>query len=46
VRLELKREDNGNSMDAEISRERFRELGLSVGDKVDVTPRNVRMFSS
>jgi sulfate transport system ATP-binding protein len=46
VRLELKREDNGNSLDAEISRDRYRELGLSVGDKVDVTPRNLRTFSS
>jgi sulfate transport system ATP-binding protein len=46
VRLELLREDNGNSLDAEISRERYRELALSVGDKVDVTPRNLRTFSS
>jgi sulfate transport system ATP-binding protein len=46
VRLELKREDNGNSMDAEISRERYRELGLNVGDKVNVTPRIVRTFVS
>jgi sulfate transport system ATP-binding protein len=44
VRLELKREDTCNSLDAEISRERYRELDLSVGDKVDVTPRNLRVF--
>jgi sulfate/thiosulfate transport system ATP-binding protein len=44
VRLELSREDNGNSLDAEISRDRYRELALSVGDKVDVTPRNLRTF--
>jgi sulfate transport system ATP-binding protein len=44
VRLELKREDTGNSLDAEISRDRFRELELNVGDKVDVTPRNLRVF--
>ena len=44
VRLELLREDNGNSLDAEISRDRYRELALSVGDKVDVTPRNLRTF--
>jgi sulfate transport system ATP-binding protein len=44
VRLELQRDDSGNSLDAEISRERFRDLGLSVGDKVDVTPRNLRVF--
>ncbi len=46
VRLELKRDDNGSSMDAEISRDRYRELSLRVGDKVDVTPRNLRTFSS
>jgi sulfate transport system ATP-binding protein len=45
VRLELQREDAGNSLDAEISRERFRELNLSVGDKVDVIARNVRVFA-
>ena len=44
VRLELMREDNGNSLDAEISRDRYRELALNVGDKVDVTPRNLRTF--
>ena len=45
VRLELQREDTGNSLDAEISRERFRELGLNVGDRVDVIARNVRVFA-
>lgn len=45
VRLELQREDTGNSLDAEISRERFRELNLSVGDKVDVIARNLRVFA-
>ena len=46
VRLELLREGNGNSLDAEISRDRYRELALSVGDKVEVTPRNLRTFPS
>jgi sulfate transport system ATP-binding protein len=45
VRLELEREDTGSALEAEISRERFRELELSVGDKVDVTPRNLRVFA-
>ena len=45
VRLELRREDTGNSLDAEISRERFRELDLRIGDKVDVIARNVRVFA-
>jgi len=44
VRLELQREDTGNALEAEISRERYRELELSVGDKVGVTPRNLRVF--
>jgi len=45
VRLELRREDTGNSLDAEISRERFRELNLNLGDKVDVIARNLRVFA-
>jgi sulfate/thiosulfate transport system ATP-binding protein len=44
VRLELMREDNGSSLEAEISRDRYRELALNVGDKVEVTPRNLRTF--
>jgi sulfate transport system ATP-binding protein len=44
VRLELEREDTGKSLDAEISRDLHRELKLIVGDKVDVTPRNLRTF--
>jgi sulfate transport system ATP-binding protein len=45
VRVELQREDTGNSLDAEITRDRFRELKLNVGDKVGVTPRNLRVFT-
>jgi sulfate transport system ATP-binding protein len=45
VRLELLREDNGHSLEAEISQERHRQLGLSIGDTVGVTPRNVRTFA-
>ena len=44
VRLELEREDTGRALDAEISRERYRELELGIGDKVGVTPRNLRVF--
>jgi sulfate transport system ATP-binding protein len=46
VRLELQREDTGNSLDAEITRDRFHELALSVGDRVTVTPRTLRVFES
>jgi sulfate transport system ATP-binding protein len=45
VRVELHREDSGSSLDAEITRERYRELGLNVGDRVGVTPRNLRIFA-
>jgi sulfate transport system ATP-binding protein len=45
VRLELWREDTGSALEAEISRERYRDLGLSVGDKVGVTARNIRVFA-
>jgi sulfate transport system ATP-binding protein len=45
VRLELTRLDNGSLLEAEITRERYRELDLKVGDQVDVTPRNLRVFA-
>jgi len=45
VRVELQREDTGNSLDAEITRDRFRDLKLSVGDRVGVMPRNLRVFT-
>ena len=45
VRLELQRDDTGNTLEAEISRERFRQLEVAVGDKVGVTPRNLRVFA-
>ena len=45
VRLELMREDNGHPLEAEITRDRYHELNLAVGERVDVKPRNVRVFS-
>jgi sulfate transport system ATP-binding protein len=44
VRLELRRQDNDATLEAEIPRERYRELGIAVGDLVGVTPRNLRSF--
>ena len=44
VRLELERVDNGQMLEAEIPRERYRELQLAVGDRVGVSPRNLRVF--
>jgi sulfate transport system ATP-binding protein len=45
VRLELARLDDGGLLDAEITRERYRELDLKIGDQVNVTPRNLRVFA-
>jgi sulfate transport system ATP-binding protein len=45
VRLELLREDTGQALEAEISRDRYRQLRLSIGDTVGVTARNVRVFA-
>ena len=45
VRLELHCEDTGHELEAEISRERYRQLELAIGDKVGVTARNIRRFT-
>jgi sulfate transport system ATP-binding protein len=44
VRVELERLDGGPMMEAELSRERYRELGLAVGDRVFAGPRVLRLF--
>jgi sulfate transport system ATP-binding protein len=44
VRLELHREDESEVVEAELSRERFRELGLQAGETVWVKPRAVKVF--
>lgn len=44
VRLELERADNKTQIDAEITRERFRELDLKTGEQVHVTPRKMQVF--
>lgn len=44
VRLELHREDISEVVEAELSRERFRELGLQAGETVWVKPRVVKVF--
>jgi len=45
VRVELTRQDTGVTIEAEITRERYRELGLKAGDYVSVSPRHGRVFS-
>jgi sulfate transport system ATP-binding protein len=44
VRLELKREDETELIEAELTRERFKELKLLNGEQVFVRPRNLRVF--
>jgi sulfate transport system ATP-binding protein len=46
VRLELERADSGGLIEAEISRERYRDLNLQVGERASVRPRAVRVFVS
>ena len=46
VRLEVRRLDNSELMEAELSRDRYRNLGLAAGDPVWITPRNLRIFKA
>ena len=44
VKLDLKRPDTGELIEAELNRERFNELAPCVGEKVYVRPRNLQVF--
>jgi sulfate transport system ATP-binding protein len=44
VRLELERKDNGDRIEAELTRERFGELGVKTGDSVHVKPKKLKVF--
>jgi sulfate transport system ATP-binding protein len=44
VRLELSGIAHGETIEAELSRERYAELGLQRGDRVFVRPRRARVF--
>ena len=44
VRLELD-QGNGAALDAELTRERFQELGLKTGETVFATPRRLQVFT-
>ena len=46
VRVELQRGDTGVAVEAAITRERYRELELQVGDHVSIAPRHARVFSA
>ncbi|AMV70535.1 sulfate ABC transporter ATP-binding protein [Desulfuromonas carbonis] len=43
-RIELRRLDTGETVQAELPREHYRELGLKTGEKVYIQPTNVRVF--
>ncbi len=43
-RVELKRLDTGETVQAELPRERYRELGLKIGEQVFIRPTNMRVF--
>ena len=45
VRVTLSRVDKNGYLEAEISKELFRGLGLTVGETVYANPRNIRYFS-
>ncbi len=44
VRLELGRLDSGDAVEAELSREAYRDLASEVGESVALRPRNLRVF--
>ncbi|HWI62035.1 MAG TPA: sulfate/molybdate ABC transporter ATP-binding protein [Symbiobacteriaceae bacterium] len=44
VRLELRRPDTGESLEAELPKESYRDLGVAVDEMVFITPRKFRVF--
>jgi len=46
VRLELERTDGHGTVEAEMSRDEFRENSLSKGDEVVILPKRLRVFTS
>jgi sulfate/thiosulfate transport system ATP-binding protein len=44
VQVELKRLDNDQFLEAELTKERYRELNLNVGESVFVKPNQLRVF--
>jgi sulfate transport system ATP-binding protein len=44
VRVELRHRDSGQPIEAEITRDRHRNLGLAAGDAVWVTPKSLHVF--
>ncbi len=46
VRLELEYQNSGAGLNAELTREKFQELQLQVGETVYATPRRLQVFSN
>jgi sulfate transport system ATP-binding protein len=44
VRLELQSSSNSDIIEAELTREKYLNLNISLGSKVFVEPRRVRVF--
>jgi sulfate transport system ATP-binding protein len=44
LRLELERSDTRERIEAELTRETFRDLGIQTGDEVYVRPKTMRIF--
>ena len=44
VKLALKRQDTGELIEAELSRDRYHELAPHVGEKIHIRPRNLQVF--
>ena len=44
VRVELRHRDSGQMIEAELTRDRHRNLGLAAGDPVWVTPKSLHVF--
>jgi sulfate transport system ATP-binding protein len=45
VRLELERRDNGGRLEAQMTRERFKELAIVKGDEVHVSAQRIKVFT-
>jgi sulfate transport system ATP-binding protein len=45
VRLEMDRVEDGQLIEAELTRGRFEELALVRGDRVFVSPRSAKVFA-
>ena len=44
VRLELERQDGAGMVEAQLTRERYNEFALRVGERVFIRPQNLRVF--